>query len=1221
MLVLRPQQPSMKYYFTLISLLSTLFLSAQTTFWSDVDATQVALPRSSEKALLPTQYRAVSLAINDLTKILARSPKEFTKQKGLIIPLPMPNGSLVDFEIWESSIMENGLTSRYPTMKTYKGKAVNNPQLSTRLGYTPLGFHAMIQSPDGAIFIDPLATNQTKYYTSSYAKHGTVSKEVEAMTWNCGAKITDKAIEPSPVNPSTSRNQNVPVDLYIYRAAIASTGEYAAYHNATTKEEILARYVSIMNRANMIFERDIAIRMVLIDDTDKLIFLDAETDPYTDGNNLVSAFSQNAMVVENIISRDQFDIGHVFIANCSTGGGAVGLAAFGSACEANKTAGSSCQFYNDSRFAIELVCHEMGHQLAASHSWANCPNSEGQISTGTAFEPGSGSTIMSYSGACGSDNNVQTVADDYFHSGNVEQMLRERNLESSCANIISTNNNQPVVELPYEDGFYIPISTPFALEGIATDEDGDALTYAWEQINTGPAVPLGEPLRTAPTFRSFPPSTSPERTFPKLADLISNRMDRTEVLPTYDRNLTFRLLVRDNNPEAGGVDWQDLSFEATEEAGPFLVQFPNKVADVLNAGAFAEIKWDVAGTNTGKVNCQKVNILLSTNRGISYDHVLVENTDNDGVQSVTIPDILTDRARIKVEAVDNIFFDISNRDISIVSPTAEGFSFATSIQTQQVCLPNTVDIDLTTFSLLDFAKPISFSGPDGAGNNFNTAFVNPIVLPGESGQFSITFPADYPEGEFIFDIIGVAEGVDTIRRSINLDLVSNQFTDFALIEPSNNTSNIGLPLFQWTPTIDADLYEVEIATNPAFGAAIIDKGTNIIGTIYTPSITLDQGTIYYWRVNPINECGIGASSEIFAFQTQNLSCTGETATNVPILISSIGTPTIESIMTVTQNFEINDLNIPLIKGSHDWVSHIRTTLVSPAGTTAILFERKCPGSVPFSLGFDDESPSELPCPPIGGALHQPKEPLSVFDGESTFGEWTLRIEVTDGFGEGGSLDEWSLEFCGNLTLDAPTLVTNEVLPVKPKSGRLIDSEFLLAQDANNSATELIYTLVKQPSIGSLLFNKAPIAVGTQFTQADINNGAFKYRHDTDATVGTDEFTFTVSDGEGGWIGITPFQIVLDESESTVSVEEVLEESMVKVYPNPAKNYLQIDFATIAPTNALIRIFDVQGKLVYQSNLDNPDIMDISTANFENGLYFLKMEMEEGVITKKIVVQR
>jgi len=588
----------------------------------------------------------------------------------------------------------------------------------------------------------------------------------------------------------------------------------------------------------MVFERDVAIRMVLIDETEDIIFLDAETDPYTDGSNLGSAFSENALVIENRISRDNFEIGHVFIANCSTGGGAVGLAAFGSACEGNRSRGSSCQFYNDSRFAVELVCHEMGHQLAASHSWGNCPGNDGQISTGTAFEPGSGSTIMSYSGACGSDNNIQRVADDYFHSGNVEQMIEEKLRESSCANVIPTNNNHPIISSSYTDGFFIPIGTPFELKGAATDEDGDVLTYCWEQMNTGPATPLGNPVRTAPIFRSFSPTTTPNRSFPRSVDLINNRSTNYEVLPTYTRNLKFRLTVRDNNAEAGGIDWEDVSFEATEEAGPFLVTFPNRVAD--------------------------------------------------GSQSVTIPDVLSDRARIRIEAADNIFYDISNQDISIISPTSAGFSFATSIQTQQVCLPATVDIDLSTFSLLGFDQPISFVGPTSATDAFSTSFSNEAINPGMDNQFSITFPADYPGGEFSFDIKGIAEGLDTVSRSIILDLVPNQFTDLALTEPINNTSGVGLPFFQWSGDEDANLYEIDIATNPAFGDFIVDSGTNLIGTSYTPTITLDQSTIYYWRVRPINECGVGTNSETFAFQTQNLTCTSENATEVPLNISMIG---------------------------------------------------------------------------------------------------------------------------------------------------------------------------------------------------------------------------------------------------------------------------------------------------------------------------------------------
>jgi len=58
---------------------------------------------------------------------------------------------------------------------------------------------------------------------------------------------------------------------------------------------------------------------------------------------------------------------------------------------------------------------------------------------------------------------ILELADDYFHSGNVEQMITEKLRESSCANIIATNNNHPVITSTYTDGFFIPLSTPFQL--------------------------------------------------------------------------------------------------------------------------------------------------------------------------------------------------------------------------------------------------------------------------------------------------------------------------------------------------------------------------------------------------------------------------------------------------------------------------------------------------------------------------------------------------------------------------------------------------------------------------------------------------------------------------------------------------------------------------------------------------------------------------------------
>ncbi|MEM1122463.1 MAG: reprolysin-like metallopeptidase, partial [Bacteroidota bacterium] len=1036
-------------------------LFAQSPIWKNLAIEELALARNGQSTILPKKYSAVQLSANNLTKLLAKAQPEFSSKKGLIIPIPMPDGSTENYEIWQSSIMEAGLANRYPAIQTYKGKSVEHPAIIGRFSWTNRDFRAAINTQEGMILIDPISGENADYYTSYYAKDATITPEMATAKSSCGTVESPFNIlqkEPTSFGKiAKSRNNTDPVDLYVYRAAIASSGEYAQFHNADTKEEVLAEIVATMNRVNLIFERDLAMRMVLIEETDSLLFLDPATDPYSDGQDVARSYGENPAAIEKIIPPDQFDIGHVFVAGC--GSGVVGIGG-GKVCDASKSLGISCQnSFNDAQFAFNIVAHEMGHQLYANHSWSSCPGNEEQQSSGTSYEPGSGSTIMSYAGACGSENNLQNTADGYFHVANIEEMLTEKFVgrTSNCPEVVSTGNTLPAASLSYENGFYIPISTPFELTGNGIDPEGDVLTYSWEQFNLGPVSSLGSPIRSAPIFRSFSPSESPTRTFPRMSTIINNRMDDQEVLPTYSRNLTFRFTVRDNHPVAGGVNWATLSFEATEQAGPFWVEFPNAFSDTLTVGAFTEIRWDVANTDGNLVNCQKVNIKLSTDGGATFPITLIENTANDGAQMVTIPDAVTDRARIRVEAADNVFFDISNVNTKIVPAREVGFSFSTAFQEQQVCLPAKVALDVNTLALAGFVGTVNFSLENINKDISAIATEFPQLVAGQNGTIVLDFPADFPTGPLTFKLTGTAMDLTTVERPIQLNLVSNQFTGFALSSPANGTSGIGLPIFEWVATPDASSYEIEIATNPSFGTSVVETAQSITENSFTPTSVLDQSTIYYWRVRPVNDCGDGPNSEIFAFQTQNLSCTEAQATEVPKLISALGTPTIESKMTVTQNFVISDLNVPNIRGSHDWISHIRTSLVSPAGTEVILFGGRCPGSVPFNVGFDDESPTTLPCPPINGMVHQPVDSLSAFDGESTFGEWTMRIEVTNTDGEGGALDDWRLEFCGNITVDPPNLVTNELLPVKPRSGRLISSEFLLTEDANNTANELVYT--------------------------------------------------------------------------------------------------------------------------------------------------------------------
>ena len=1208
-----------KHHFTLLLLFSYWMLIGQTDFWTDIN--QGALSSNISRENLPTQFRALSLDFENFQKKLSKAPSEFSNKKGLEIALPMPDGSMEIMGIWTSSIMEEGLANRYPNIKTFIGKSISNSLTISRLGYSKIGFHAIIQTTEGTVFIEPLMDGTSQYYLASYAKYGNVGQEIEAFKRTCSAfsenTFSEKNNHLEKEKTAKSRSGNDPVDLYIYEAAIACSGEYAQYHQANTKEEALSHIVVTMNQANSIFERDLALRMVLIEENDSLIFLDPTDDPYTDGSSVASSYAENPRVIETIIDPNKFDIGHVFVAKCI--GGVVGIGG-GKVCDASKSSGISCQFTSDAQFAINIVCHEMGHQLYANHSWANCPGNEDNYAGGTAYEPGSGSTIMSYSGACGSNNNIQSTSDPYFHVTNLQEILTDKltGRTKGCAQIIPTENLKPTAIIHYEDGFYIPINTPFDLVGDGMDENGDVLTYCWEQYNTGPSTDLGMPAGTAPAFRSLPPTTNPIRTFPKLSDLINNRMDVREVLPTYSRKLNFRLTVRDNHSEAGGVDWQEVSFFATDQAGPFLLNFPNSAMDSVRIGDYIEVKWDVANTNTSPVNCQKVNILLSIDGGETYSHTLIANTENDGSQFVTIPDLLSDEARIRVEAADNIFFDISNSNFSILSPLKAGFSFGAAVENRQVCLPGTLEIDLQFYALLGFDNPISLSAMFEQPIDFSFDFEN-TYTPEENGKAYITFDEMAMRGSNTLVLTATAENADPVRREIDLELVGNQFNDFTLVEPANNVSGIGLPAFQWMASDDAKSYEIEIATNPAFGSHIVEVATNLVAPPHTPGSPLEENTIYYWRMRPVNDCGAGPYSEIFAFQTETLSCLAESSTEVPVLISSQGTPTIESSLTITQDFQISDVNVPKIRGSHDWVSHIRTTLISPAGTEVILFTGECPGAVPFNLGFDDEASTILPCPPIGGALHQAHEPLSKFDGESTFGNWTMQIKVLDDFGEGGSLDEWSLEFCANVSLQSPELVKNDTLSVKPQSGRLIESTFLLSEDANNTATELVYTLVKLPEQGSLFLNETLLEVGAQFTQNDIDKGFLKYKHESDATTGADQFSFTVTDGEGGWIGITPFDIFINPDETVVGTNNFIKNNLIVLYPNPANEVVYLEFKEAISVDAFLEILDVQGKIIKRQVIDNQNFVKILISNFKSGIYLFKIHFEEGVVVKKVIV--
>ncbi len=554
------------------ALLSQIYLFGQSVRW--VDAAPVA---GSEPQITASKYRTITVDFETLKSQLSQAPdrsETAIENSETYFPIPFPSGENIDFQLVEASIMHPDLQARYPEIRSYMGRGTGAYSHATvRLDYTLKGFHAQVFMPGKTFYIDPYADGDLNTYIVYTRKDffAATQKSMSAceprensatgsLNNSLGVQGATNAQEPVFHNlGSPDARASNGSDLRTYALALACTGEYAQFHGGTVPM-VMSAFTTSMNRVNGVFMRDLSIEMIFIADNDDLIYLNAATDPYSNGNG-GAMLSQNQTTIDDEIGFSGYDIGHVF----STGGG--GVAYLNSPCGALKAGGVTGQSSPvGDPFDIDYVAHEMGHQYGGNHTQNNTCNRSGQA----AYEPGSASTIMGYAGIC--SPNIQSNSDDYFHNHSYNEM---RNFTVSgngntCATTTSSGNTPPDVTVD-DGGFVIPISTPFELTATATDLDNDPLLYCWEQYNLGPATSggdfdLSDPSGNAPTFRSFDPVAAPTRVFPRLENLVNNTTLFSERLPTYSRDLIFRCTVRDYAPEGGGVDDAEIAFSASDLA-------------------------------------------------------------------------------------------------------------------------------------------------------------------------------------------------------------------------------------------------------------------------------------------------------------------------------------------------------------------------------------------------------------------------------------------------------------------------------------------------------------------------------------------------------------------------------------------------------------------------------------------------------------------------------
>src|SRR6185503_17849342 len=250
------------------------------------------------------------------------------------------------------------------------------------------------------------------------------------------------------------------------------------------------------------------------------------------------------------------------------------------------------------------AAHEMGHQFGASHTFNATSGTCGpQRASITAYEPGTGSTIMGYRFACAPEDMMSS--DTYFHTASIEQIVTYTTvgLGSTCPVTTATGNNIPTVDAGLT--YTIPQSTPFMLTATGSDPDGDSLTYCWEEFDLGTPGPPNTDDGSRPIFRSLAPTTSPARIFPSLFNIICPQcVTLGESLPVTQRTMHFRATVRDNRSGGGAASSDETTVNVQAAAGPFTVNQPG----TWNVGSVQTVTWNVANTNSAPVSCDTVRI-------------------------------------------------------------------------------------------------------------------------------------------------------------------------------------------------------------------------------------------------------------------------------------------------------------------------------------------------------------------------------------------------------------------------------------------------------------------------------------------------------------------------------------------------------------------------------------------------------------------------------------
>ncbi len=847
----------MQKLFIVCLLLIVNLAEAQQGFWNKVNHERLptgrVLSKFEDKSV--EKIDLYELKLNDFSETLAGIGENATGR----IKLPTGNG-VREFYIREVSSFTRPPAAKYGMIKSYNLKGVDDQTTSGKLSIGTDGVMASITSPTQRTFIvEPYTKDRLTY--RAY-QSGSLADERE--DFECFVNTDD--ITSSLRVSETNADYEIRHDglLRVYRLALACTVEFSQFHlndqgiadnaDITEKEAaVLSVMNTIVTRLNSLYRKEMAIKFELVlneDGENDLIFIESDDFANFSFGGLNMLILKNQEVINEKVGVENYDIGHLLF---RSGGGAIGLGSIPSTCmdqyKAHGVSGAETPI-GDS-FIIGVLAHEIGHQFGAKHVHSN--NGLCSSQSETALEVGSGSTIMSYSGACLS-NNYQTYADDRYNAFSINQFWTTMyvNPDRQCYQSVPIQNFAPIANAG--DDVTVPVSTPLLLKGEGSDPDGNSqLTYVWEQQDAGFGTMPPSPNSTSgPTFRSYPPTKSPDRYLPRLSTVINGQTSSTwEVLPAVAREMSFSLMVRDNYSGGSQNDIDKMNITFVETDNPFVVtsEFSEASYDGLSE---ISVTWDVANTNVAPINCQAIDIYYSVDGGSNFDLVLIENTPNDGEATIQLPNIPTSEARIMVKAADNIFYNVNSSDFQVNSISVEAPLAPTQLTFTQ---SNITDIQLnwTDNSALENGFTIERKAGDGEFVEVGTVLMNHTAF----ADVSITASGVYTYRVAAFNETGNSAYTNTVEVDVDIEVAPEAPTD--LVHSKIDISSVRLGWSDNSFREDGFIVERRAAGSNEFEE--IARLENPNTTTYFDA-NLGEVSEYFYRVAAYNTHGTSGYSNI-----------------------------------------------------------------------------------------------------------------------------------------------------------------------------------------------------------------------------------------------------------------------------------------------------------------------------------------------------------------------